>query len=194
MGGYLVNFAVYTMAMTGLIFFALMVYKKCSCVGNIKTSKSKMLSIEETITIAPRKTLYVVRAGQEKFLIASDVDKTSLISKLDANVSDIKSITDVKNTEKFVSEKDVVSVIPEKDISKEITPEPKEEIVVQEKKVVKNIQKVTPIKRDSKAEKTSETKTVKQSSVDDLPIIVDFQKKVRPQDSVIHNMLKKING
>lgn len=194
MGGYLVNFAVYTMAMTGLIFFALMVYKKCSCVGNIKTSKSKMLSIEETITIAPRKTLYVVRAGQEKFLIASDVDKTSLISKLDANVSDKKSITDVKNTEKFVSEKDVVSVIPEKDISKEITPEPKEEIVVQEKEVVKNIQKVTPIKRDSKAEKTSETKTVKQSSVDDLPIIVDFQKKVRPQDSVIHNMLKKING
>ncbi len=194
MGGYLVNFAVYTMAMTGLIFFALMVYKKCSCVGNIKTSKSKMLSIEETITIAPRKTLYVVRAGQEKFLIASDVDKTSLISKLDANVSDIKSITDVKNTEKFVSEKDVVSVIPEKDISKEITPEPKEEIVVQEKEVVKNIQKVTPIKRDSKAEKTSETETVKQSSVDDLPIIVDFQKKVRPQDSVIHNMLKKING
>jgi flagellar biogenesis protein FliO len=194
MGGYLVNFAVYTMAMTGLIFFALMVYKKCSCVGNIKTSKSKMLSIEETITIAPRKTLYVVRAGQEKFLIASDVDKTSLISKLDANVSDKKSITDVKNTEKFVSEKDVVSVIPEKDISKEITPEPKEEIVVQEKEVVKNIQKVTPIKRDSKAEKTSETETVKQSSVDDLPIIVDFQKKVRPQDSVIHNMLKKING
>ena len=194
MGGYLVNFAVYTMAMTGLIFFALMVYKKCSCVGNIKTSKSKMLSIEETITIAPRKTLYVVRAGHEKFLIASDVDKTSLISKLDANVSDIKSITDVKNTEKFVSEKDVVSVIPEKDISKEITPEPKEEIVVQEKEVVKNIQKVTPIKRDSKAEKTSETETVKQSSVDDLPIIVDFQKKVRPQDSVIHNMLKKING
>ncbi len=194
MGGYLVNFAVYTMAMTGLIFFALMVYKKCSCVGNIKTSKSKMLSIEETITIAPRKTLYVVRAGQEKFLIASDVDKTSLISKLDANVSDKKSITDVKNTEKFVSKKDVVSVIPEKDISKEITPEPKEEIVVQEKEVVKNIQKVTPIKRDSKAEKTFETETVKQSSVDDLPIIVDFQKKVRPQDSVIHNMLKKING
>ena len=194
MGGYLVNFAVYTMAMTGLIFFALMVYKKCSCVGNIKTSKSKMLSIEETITIAPRKTLYVVRAGQEKFLIASDVDKTSLISKLDANVSDIKSITDVKNTEKFVSKKDVVSVIPEKDISKEITPEPKEEIVVQEKEVVKNIQKVTSIKRDSKAEKTFETETVKQSSVDDLPIIVDFQKKVRPQDSVIHNMLKKING
>lgn len=194
MGGYLVNFAVYTMAMTGLIFFALMVYKKCSCVGNIKTSKSKMLSIEETITIAPRKTLYVVRAGQEKFLIASDVDKTSLISKLDANVSDKKSITDVKNTEKFVSKKDVVSVIPEKDISKEITPEPKEEIVVQEKEVVKNIQKVTSIKRDSKAEKTFETETVKQSSVDDLPIIVDFQKKVRPQDSVIHNMLKKING
>lgn len=28
MGGYLVNFSVYTMAMIGLIFFALMIYKK----------------------------------------------------------------------------------------------------------------------------------------------------------------------
>lgn len=85
MTGYLVNFAVYTMAMLGLIFFALMVYKKFTAEGISKTSKSRILSIEETISIAPRKTLYVVNAGNEKFLIAGDVDKTTLISKLNNN-------------------------------------------------------------------------------------------------------------
>lgn len=34
MGGYLVNFAVYTMAMIGLIFFALMLYKKFAIGGD----------------------------------------------------------------------------------------------------------------------------------------------------------------
>lgn len=83
MTGYLVNFAVYTMAMLGLIFFALMIYKKFTLGGLNNNSKSKLLSIEETISLAPRKTLYVVRAGNEKFLIAGDIDKTTLISKLE---------------------------------------------------------------------------------------------------------------
>lgn len=84
MGGYLVNFAVYTMAMIGLIFFALMIYKKFSGEG-ILGRKSEFLSVEDTIGIAPRKNLYVVRAGNERFLIAGDIDKTTLIAKLDAN-------------------------------------------------------------------------------------------------------------
>ena len=84
MGSYLGNFAVYTLAMAGLIFFALMVYKKAISIGGIKSSKNKILSVEETISIAPRKTLYVVKAGNEKFLIAGDVDKTTLISKLNS--------------------------------------------------------------------------------------------------------------
>ncbi len=82
MGGYLVNFAIYTMAMTGLIFFALMMYKKFAGGGNFG-KKSEFLSIEETLSVSPRKNLYVVRAGREKFLIAGDADKTTLISKLD---------------------------------------------------------------------------------------------------------------
>ena len=84
MSGYLVNFIVYTSAMIGVIFLAVLVYKKCSFNG---TSKSKFLNVEDSISLAPRKTLYVVRAGQERFLIASDVDRTSLISKLDHNAS-----------------------------------------------------------------------------------------------------------
>ena len=80
MGAYLINFIVYTAAMTGIIFLAVFIYKKCSY-GY--TSKSKFLNVEECISLAPRKNLYVVRAGNEKFLVASDVGRTSLISKLE---------------------------------------------------------------------------------------------------------------
>lgn len=88
MGGYLVNFSVYTMAMIGLIFFALMVYKKF-CAGGLYSRKSDFLGVEDMINIAPRKNLYIIRAGKEKFLIAGDVDKTTLISKLDDTPSGI---------------------------------------------------------------------------------------------------------
>ncbi len=111
MGGYIANFTVYTMAMLGLICFALFVYKKFLISNTGKNSN--FLGIEECISLAPRKTLYVVRAGNERFLIASDVDKTSLISKLDTNtkeqrvekqtgVEDLPVIVDFKSKEKPV--------------------------------------------------------------------------------------------
>ncbi len=82
MGGYIANFAVYTMAMVGLIFFALLTYKKFFCENGFR-KKSEFLGVEECISLAPRKNLYVVRAGNERFLVASDSDRTNLISKLD---------------------------------------------------------------------------------------------------------------
>lgn len=78
--GYLTNFIVYTAAMVGIIFLAVFVYKKCSFAGS---SKSNFLNVEDCISLAPRKNLYVVRAGNERFLVASDAERTSLISKLD---------------------------------------------------------------------------------------------------------------
>ena len=71
MGSYILNFTVYTMAMCGLISFALFVYKKFATSGFINKN-SQFLNVEETLSLAPRKTLYVIRAGQERFLIASD--------------------------------------------------------------------------------------------------------------------------
>jgi flagellar biogenesis protein FliO len=81
MGGYVANFTVYTMAMIGLICFAIFVYKKFTD-GTMRAGSGKFLEVEESMSLSPRKTLHVVRAGGEKFLIASDVDRTTLISKL----------------------------------------------------------------------------------------------------------------
>lgn len=80
--GYLSNFIVYTLAMVGVIMLSVLVFKTSTSTG-IK-AKSKYLKVHDTLSLGPRKTLYIVSAGDEKFLIAGDVDKTSLISKLES--------------------------------------------------------------------------------------------------------------
>lgn len=81
MGSYIVHFIVYTLAMSGLIFLALFIYKKFMN-GGFVAKGAKTLSVEETMNINPRKSLMIIKAGNERFLIASDTDKTSLIAKL----------------------------------------------------------------------------------------------------------------
>ncbi len=99
MTSYLINFIVYTTAMIGIIFLAVLVYKKFSY-NNV--SKSQFLNVEDCISLAPRKNLYVVRAGNERFLVASDAERTSLISKLGegetpakASVEELPSIVNI---------------------------------------------------------------------------------------------------
>lgn len=80
MTNYLLSFSIYTMAMIGLIFLALYVFKVFS--GNCFSKKSSMLDIEDAMKLSARKTLYVIKAQNERFLIAADMERTSLISKL----------------------------------------------------------------------------------------------------------------
>ena len=81
--GYLANFMVYTLAMVGVIVVALLVFKNTTSAGLGK--QSKYLKVIDSMSLAPRKTLYIVSTGQEKFLIVGDVDKTTLISKLETH-------------------------------------------------------------------------------------------------------------
>ena len=98
--GYLTNFIVYTLAMVGVIGIALMAFKMSSNTGS--KSGSKFLRVQDTLSIGPRKTLYIISAGNEKFLIAGDVDKTTLISKLESN-SETKITVDLNKTEEKFS-------------------------------------------------------------------------------------------
>lgn len=84
MNSYLINFAIYTLAMIGFIVMALFVYKKST---NIKPgSKNKeFLQVENSIRLSATKTIYVIKAGNEKFLIAGDPASTTMLSKLDEN-------------------------------------------------------------------------------------------------------------
>ncbi len=86
MTSYLLTFTVYTTAMVGVIFLALFAYKKFS-VQNNRVSNSNFLEVEDCVSLGVRKQLYVVRAGEEKFLIASDAERTTFLSKLNAGAA-----------------------------------------------------------------------------------------------------------
>ena len=94
--GYLTNFIVYTLAMVGIIMLAVFVFKTTTSVST--KGGSKFLKVHDTLSLGPRKTLYIVSAGEEKFLIAGDIDKTSLISKLETtNNSSVQIPLETKN-------------------------------------------------------------------------------------------------
>lgn len=87
--GYITNFIVYTLAMVGVIVVALLVFKNATAVGGGR--HSKYLKIIDSISLGQRKNLFIVSTGKEQFLIAGDVNNTSLISKIE-NVVPIQSI------------------------------------------------------------------------------------------------------
>ncbi|MBD5401739.1 FliO/MopB family protein [bacterium] len=179
MGSYIANFAVYTMAMTGLIFFAVFAYKKFMN-GGFRKDSSNFLSIEESMNINPRKSLLVVRAGSEKFLIASDVDRTTLLSKLDETSS-------VSSQKLNLMRDKYVEYIPEQ--IQEQVPEP---VIVQpEKEPVRLdvIREKNPLgrKMDTR-EHVTESKTLSPKTV-----TLNFDKPVNHGFSTMKEMAKKIN-
>lgn len=80
--GYMGNFIVYLFAMIGIIIFALFIYKKFN-ISATGFRHNNSLSVEDTLSLSPRKMLYVIRNGNERFLIAGDMERTTLISKLE---------------------------------------------------------------------------------------------------------------
>ena len=116
---YLINFTVYLLAMTGVIFLAIIIWKNATSVTQ-KMKKSGM-KIEDSLNLSPRKTLYIINIQDERFLIASDYDKTVLLSKLQ---KDEKPSFEIMQEELMKEEL-------EKDNSEDIQ---KEEIHVEEKK------------------------------------------------------------
>ena len=87
--GYISNFIVYTLAMLGVIILALFVFKYTTGVKVKSSGNTRGLKVTETLSLSPRKTLYVVETAGERFLRAGDTDRTTLISKLEGS-SDIK--------------------------------------------------------------------------------------------------------
>ena len=95
MNSYIAHFSIYLFAMMGVICFALLIVKK-SITTSYKNRKSTFLQVEDTITIAPKKSLFVIRAGGKKLLIASDEGRTTFLTELDDNkIKTQKSISEM---------------------------------------------------------------------------------------------------
>ena len=97
--GYITNFIVYTLAMVGVIVVALLVFKNATSIGSIKSSK--YLKIIDSISLGQRKNLFIVSTGKEQFLIAGDVNNTSLISKLENLSEPLSAKQNLENNDVF---------------------------------------------------------------------------------------------
>ncbi len=91
---YLISFVTYTFAMAGLLILALVIYKKATATMQ-KGTRNTYLSLEQRLDISARKSIFVIRAGQERFLVASDLDRTTLLAKL----PDAKRLKRIENDE-----------------------------------------------------------------------------------------------
>ena len=108
--GYITNFIVYTLAMVGVIVVALLVFKNSTCVGGGKSSK--YLKIIDSISLGQRKNLYIVSTGNEQFLIAGDVNNTSLISKLNSLSFKDEAVKDLFEKPQTSSFKETLESLP----------------------------------------------------------------------------------
>ena len=102
MNSYIINFATYTFAMIGFIALILYVYKK-SVYNTLNVKNKNYLNVENILKLSPAKTIYIVKAGTERFLIAGDSSTTTMLAKLDKdnlpediNLSGVKE--EVKNS------------------------------------------------------------------------------------------------
>ena len=89
--GYISNFIVYALAMVGVIILALFVFKYTTGVKVSGNKYSGGLKVTDTLSLSPRKTLYIVETDSERFLIAGDTDRTTLISRLDYKTKSLQN-------------------------------------------------------------------------------------------------------
>ncbi len=90
MNGYLMHFVAYTFAMVGFIAMAVFVYKKAMYSSSPSSRNKEFLSVENSLRLSATKTVYVIKAGNEKFLIAGDSANTTMLAKLNSENNKIK--------------------------------------------------------------------------------------------------------
>ena len=96
MTGHLTGFLVYMLAMLGIIFIALVVVKKSMTFSSVK-QKNSFLKIESRLNIEPRKNLYVIKAGNERFLVSSGIEGCQFMTKI--GEKNIPSKTEISTDE-----------------------------------------------------------------------------------------------
>lgn len=109
MQGYFIQFLAYTMAMVGFLSVCLFVYKKLYIQTKSGTG-SECLYIENALRLNPKKQIYIVRAGNERFLVASDAENTTMLAKLEENAG-FDVINSSENKKQNTKEKTVKNPI-----------------------------------------------------------------------------------
>lgn len=87
MSHYLIKIIFYTGGVIGFLLIAYIVAKYCLMNTGSFRKKTGNLDIEESLAISPKKTLHIIKAFDERFLIASDANSTTLLAKLNSDES-----------------------------------------------------------------------------------------------------------
>lgn len=103
---YLGTFVLYTLGAVGLIYGAYWYARRSSGLlsggSNTVDPQVPTLQVESSLPLDPRNTVYVIRSGSERFLIASG-EETTLLSKLEPLISEVpvEEIPVVTETERL---------------------------------------------------------------------------------------------
>lgn len=93
---YFIQFLAYTMAMVGFLAICVVIYKKLGI--NSFSQNNKDLYIENGLRINARKYIYIIKAGNERFLVASDIERTTMLAKLQEDENPIKKSQEINKT------------------------------------------------------------------------------------------------
>ena len=80
---YITAFIFYTLAMVGILLVGYIIYKKSFT--NTQTQTRGLIKILDHQMISPKKSLMVVKVNNERFLIASGIEHTTFLAKLENN-------------------------------------------------------------------------------------------------------------
>ncbi|HEY9746149.1 MAG TPA: flagellar biosynthetic protein FliO [Oculatellaceae cyanobacterium] len=85
---YLGSFVGYTLLAVGMIYATYWFLKRkpmkwLTGPAFQKTAKAALLEVEANLALEPRKTLYIVRAGQERFLISTTMEQVQCLARLE---------------------------------------------------------------------------------------------------------------
>lgn len=94
---YVSAFIFYTLAMMGVLFIGFVIYKKTFLIGKMQNSGA--IKVIDSLMIAPKKMLFVVKVKNERFLIASGDSHTTFLAKLDSNVESDSELTNANIAE-----------------------------------------------------------------------------------------------
>lgn len=147
---YFTAFIFYTLAMVGVLLLGFVIYKK-TMINNGTTNKG-MIKILDSIAIAPKKTLMVVKIKNERFLIASGAEHTTFLSKLAPEENQApKAKKNKEISEVYTSQvEEPETLIQQVPVVKEITPPVDMQKLRLEKieQQLKNIYSQNPIKEN----------------------------------------------
>jgi len=96
---YITAFIFYTLAMIGILMVAFVIYKKTT-ITSTKSEGRGMIRILDNVPISAKKSLLIVKVKGEKFLIASGLEHTTFLAKLDDSTT-ISTDEEILNQQQY---------------------------------------------------------------------------------------------